>query len=172
MIEEAIQFAEQKHRDQKRKFSGEPYITHPISVATIIRDNKNSHRITELITAAFLHDTLEDTNITEQELKKYFGEFVLSLVKELTTDENEMKKVGKTKYLADKMSNPNKMSSWALVIKLADRLDNVSDIHITSNEFKERYTKETNFILSEIEKNRELSPTQTILIKKIKECLQ
>lgn len=168
MIEKAIQFAEEKHRKQVRK-SGEPYIVHPIKVAKIIRENKESHKINELISAAFLHDTLEDTSASEKELKELFGELVLSLVKELTTDEQEKEKLGKKEYLAEKMKN---MSSWALVIKLADRLDNVSDLNQGTPEFKKRYTEETEYILKEIEKSRTLSKTHEKLIKQIKEKIK
>jgi GTP pyrophosphokinase len=168
MIEKAVQFAEEKHRKQERR-SGEPYIIHPIKVARIIRENKESHKINELISAAFLHDTLEDTDTNEKELKELFGDLVLSLVKELTNDEQEKEKLGKKEYLAEKMKN---MSSWALVIKLADRLDNVSDINTTNPEFKKRYSEETEYILKEIESKRELSQTHKKLIKQIKEKIR
>lgn len=168
MIERAIQFAEEKHRTQERR-SGEPYITHPIKVAVIIRENKESHKINELVSAALLHDILEDTIVDERELKELFGNLVLSLVKELTTDEQEEEKLGKKEYLAKKMKN---MSSWALVIKLADRLDNVSDMNTANPEFKKRYTEETEYILKEIESKRELSKTHKNLIKKIKEKIR
>jgi len=168
MIEKAVQYAEEKHRTQNRR-SGEPYITHPIKVARIIRENKESHKINELISAAMLHDTLEDTTASEKELKELFGELVLDLVKELTTDEQEKEKLGKKEYLAEKMKN---MSSWALVIKLADRLDNVSDLNSTTPEFKKRYTEETEYILKEIETKRKLSPTHKKLIKQIKEKIK
>ncbi|MBT4376959.1 bifunctional (p)ppGpp synthetase/guanosine-3',5'-bis(diphosphate) 3'-pyrophosphohydrolase [archaeon] len=171
MIEKAIQFAEKKHRNQKRKLSGDPYIVHPISVAKIIRENKESHKVNDLIAAAFLHDALEDTDTTEQELRKNFGNLITSLVKELTTDKKETKEKGKKEYLAEKMSDPKKMSSWALAIKLADRLDNVSDLKQQSKEFRKKYTQETKYILKSLKK-RKLSQTQKKLIKQIKKHLR
>jgi len=167
----ALNFAKEKHEGQSRKIKNQPYINHPISVAKILRENKTSHKINELIAAAFLHDTLEDTNTTEHELEQLFGKLITSLVVELTTNEKEKEKLGKGKYLADKMSNESKMSNWALVIKLADRLDNVSDLKNTNEEFRKRYTKETHYILEVLEKNRNLSSTHKKLIKKIEEKL-
>jgi (p)ppGpp synthase/HD superfamily hydrolase len=170
MIQElAKNFAQQKHAGQLRKFSKNPYIEHPIKVAQIIKENKKSHKINELLAAALLHDILENTKTTEIELKKNFGKLITSLVKELTSEKENLKKIGKKEYLAKKMIN---LSSWALVIKLADRLDNVSDLNNCSKEFKEKYTKETKFILKEIEKKRKLSDTHKKLIKQIKEKIK
>lgn len=167
----ALIFAKEKHKNQNRKVTNEPYVTHPISVAKILRENKKSHKIKELVAAAFLHDTLEDTNTTEHELEKLFGKLITSLVLELTTDEKEKEKIGKEKYLAEKMSDNSRMSNWALVIKLADRLDNVSDLKNADEKFRKRYTKETRHILETLEKNRKLSSTHKKLIKKIEEKL-
>lgn len=167
----ALIFAKEKHKNQNRKVTNDPYVNHPISVAKILRENKKSHKIKELVAAAFLHDTLEDTNTTEHELEKLFGKLITSLVLELTTDEKEKEKIGKEKYLAEKMSDDSRMSNWALVIKLADRLDNVSDLKNADEKFRKRYTKETRHILETLEKNRKLSSTHKKLIKKIEEKL-
>lgn len=167
----ALIFAKEKHKNQNRKVTNDPYVNHPISVAKILRENKKSHKIKELVAAAFLHDTLEDTNTTEHELEKLFGKLITSLVLELTTDEKEKEKIGKEKYLAEKMSDNSRMSNWALVIKLADRLDNVSDLKNADEKFRKRYTKETRHILETLEKNRKLSSTHKKLIKKIEEKL-
>ncbi len=171
MIKKALKFAEEKHKIQYRKVSGEPYIFHPLGVAGIIRRNKDSHKINELVSAAILHDTLEDTDTTEKELRELFGDLITSLVKELTTDAEEKERIGKKEYLAKKMSDVDKMSSWALVIKLADRLDNLSDLKECSEKFREKYSKETLFIIDSLEKNRELSKTHKRLIKKIRKKL-
>jgi len=171
ITETALTFAKEKHEGQNRKATNKPYITHPINVAKILKKHKKSHKINELVAAALLHDTLEDTNTTKQELEKLFGKLITSLVKELTTDEIEKNKVGKDKYLAEKMIDEKQMSSWGLLIKLADRLDNVSDLKNTDLKFKKRYTEETNYILEKLEKNRTLSPTHEKLIKKIREKL-
>jgi len=166
MIEKAKKVAEEAHKGKVRKFSGEPYIVHPLSVANIVENHKGSHRIKELVTAAILHDTLEDTHLTEKELEEMFSELTVSLVKELTTDEEERNRLGKNVYLAKKMIN---MSGWALVIKLADRLDNLDPKDPI--EFRKRYSEDTRYILKELEEKRELTKTHKILIAKIKEVL-
>lgn len=167
-----MEFAEEKHKEQFRSGSeSEPYINHPIRVAKILRENKTSHRINELIAAALLHDTLEDTDANEEELKKLFGELITSIVKDLTTNEKEKEKLGKKEYLAEKMSDPHKMSNWALVIKLADRLDNIADLNRCPEDFRKRYTEETLFIVNSLKKNRNLSKSHKRLIKKIEDKL-
>lgn len=169
IVKLAKKFAEEKHAGQTRKFSKTPYIKHPEKVAKIIKENKRSHKINDLIAAAILHDTLEDTQTTEKELKKLFGKLITSLVKELTTNEKEKEKLGKKEYLAKKMIH---MSSWGLVIKLADRLDNVSDLNKSTKKFKEKYIKETTYILDNLEEKRKLSETHKKLIKKIRNKLK
>lgn len=166
LVKKSAKFAEKQHAGQTRKFDGEPYVKHPKRVAEILRKYKDSKEIYALVAAANMHDTLEDTTATEKQLRRKFGRLVTSLVKELSSDKEEMvKQGGKRKYLANKTQN---MSSWALVIKLADRLDNVSDFATASPEFVKNYRKQTNYILDELEKKRKLSNTQKSLVRDIR----
>jgi (p)ppGpp synthase/HD superfamily hydrolase len=169
-IQKAIYFATEKHKGQTRK-DGSPYITHPLRVAEIVKKFKKSHRINELLAAAILHDTLEDTNTNIAELRKNFGRLITLLVVELTSDKFKVNSLGKANYLSQKMSSSKKVTNWALVIKLADRLDNVSDLNNSNNKFAKRYKRETEEILQNIEKNRELSNTHKEIIKEIKKKL-
>ena len=163
--EEALQFATQAHTDQTRS-GGEPYIRHPERVAELVRKYKDSKKLDELLSAAFLHDTIEDTDTTEEQLRKMFGDLVATLVKELTSDKEKIEKLGKAEYLTQKMIN---MSSWALVIKLADRLDNVADIKTAKTpEWRHRYREETESILRNLEQNRKLSGTHQNIIAAIR----
>ena len=167
--EEALHFATQAHAGQTRA-GGAPYISHPVRVAQHVEQWKKSHNIEALISAAYLHDTLEDTDTTHEALHDLFGGLVASLVQELTSDPEEIKKVGKAAYLAHKMAA---MSSYALVIKLADRLDNVKDITTAKTpEWRTKYKAETEHILDYIEKNRALSGTHQKLIELIRNKLQ
>lgn len=171
IINKATIFAQEKHQGQLRK-DGTPYILHPLRVSEIVRSFKKSHKINELIAAAILHDTLEDTDTGISELRENFGELITLLVVELTSDKFKSNNVGKANYLAEKMGSSKKISNWALTIKLADRLDNVSDLkEMPDKEFVERYKKETEDILLYLEKNRELSKTHKEIIKSIKEKL-
>lgn len=148
-LERVEEFIKEKHQGQVRRGSGEPYYHHPERVAATVS------RYTDqpvMIMAALLHDTLEDTDTTEkdiEELSAPHGKEVLSLVKELTSfkDDPIYKEFGKAEYLARKMS---RMSKSALLIKLADRLDNVSDLESNPKEWSTRYAKETEVILKRV----------------------
>lgn len=166
MSDKAREFAEKAHKGQVRKFSGKEYVSHPKQVAKLVRKYKESHKIEELVSAALLHDTIEDTGTTGADLEKMFGGLVASLVEELTNDEKKLREMGKTEYMRKKMIN---MSTWGLVIKLADRLSNVSDFDTANPEFVNRYRKQTNIILDSIERHRELTGTHKKLIAKIRE---
>ena len=104
-----------------------------------------------------------------RDLETMFGGLVAGLVKELTSDKDAIEKIGKKEYLSRKMET---MSSYALVVKLADRLDNVQDIATAKTpEWRQKYKKETHGILARLEKNRTLSGTHKRIIKAIKDKL-
>ena len=166
---DALNFATQAHAGQERAGGG-PYISHPMRVAQHVEQWKKSHNLDALISAAYLHDTLEDTDTTHEALQDLFGGLVASLVKELTSDKTQVQQMGKKNYLAQKMAA---MSSYALVIKLADRLDNVRDITTAKTpQWRAKYAAETNHILDYIEKNRVLTGTHQKLIGLIRDKLQ
>ena len=161
--ESAIEFARRKHQNQYRK-DGTEYINHPIRVAENVLKYKKSNNMEALVSSAYLHDTLEDTDTTYYDLVETFGPQVASIVLELTTDKDLKNELGKAKYLKIKMKN---MSSWALVIKLCDRLDNVSDLKNTSERFQEKYIAETLEIIEYLKANRDLSKTHLRIIEDI-----
>lgn len=124
MVLDAIQFGIEKHAGQFRRGGDIPYITHPIAVSYIVAQYKQSKHLVELVVAAILHDVLEDTDTTREELEQRFTPLVASLVVELTSNPEEIKRLGKFEYIKEKMMH---MSSYALTIKLSDRLHNISD---------------------------------------------
>lgn len=165
---QALAYATQAHAGQTRS-SGDPYISHPVRVANTVSANKRSKNIDALISAAYLHDTIEDTDITHEDLEKMFGGLVASLVQELTSDKEKIKQIGKTEYLAKKMAV---MSSYGLVIKLADRLDNVQDIATAKTpEWRQRYKAETERVLDYIEQKRALTGAHKKIIALIRKKL-
>lgn len=167
-IRKAIHFAIDAHDGQFRKFSGVEYVNHPIEVAKIVRENKTSKNIESILIAALCHDTVEDCKhkgITLEVIENNFGTLVSSMVNELTSDENEIKKLGKPQYLLNKMLN---MTSYSLVIKLADRLHNCSDLG-QSEKFTNKYVPETRFILNGLMSRTQLSNTHRNLISKIED---
>ena len=125
LVIKAIAFASEKHKGQERRDTGLPYITHPIIVMELVQKYKgDSKHIQELKCAALLHDILEDTECTYQEIEREFGPLVASIVMELTSDEVRLKELGKNEYIKQKML---KMSLYAFTLKLLDRLSNIMD---------------------------------------------
>jgi (p)ppGpp synthase/HD superfamily hydrolase len=165
----ALRVATKAHAGQTRK-SGGKYINHPMEVAKFVKQFKKSNNLSALVQAAYLHDTIEDTDTTYQDLVKQFGALVAGMVQELTTDKEASDAIGKGEYIANKMV---KMSSWSLVIKLADRLANVQDIDTRPPEFQKKYANQTRVALSRLEQDRYLSKTHSNIMaaiaKKIKE---
>jgi len=117
-------FAAEKHRGQIRKDkNGSPYITHPLAVAQILWEIGEIYN-TEILSAAILHDTLEDTPTTIAELADHFGDTVLAIVLEVTDDKSLPKLERKRRQVlhAPELSRP------ARLIKLGDKLANCSDV--------------------------------------------
>jgi (p)ppGpp synthase/HD superfamily hydrolase len=120
----AIRFAAEKHSDQRRKNAqASPYINHPIHVAEILWQVAGVRDET-LLVASILHDTIEDTDATSEEIKAEFGEDVLALVLEVTDDKRLPKQVRKQLQVEHA---PHKSRS-AKLLKLADKISNVGDI--------------------------------------------
>ena len=152
MIEKAYKLAYQAHDGQVRK-SGEPYIIHPLCVATILAELELDK---ETIIAGLLHDVLEDTIMTEQEIKDEFGEEVLLLVDGVTklqhlhlTDNNPSEKDRSAERLEMQAENLRKMflamakDIRVIMIKLADRLHNMRTLKYQSKEGQIRIARET-----------------------------
>jgi len=167
-LKDAFDFMKTKHGIQARKTGGY-YFEHPRRVASYVVMYKDSYQIEDLMIIALLHDTLEDTNATYAQIANKFSVMIADTVQELTSNKEEARREGKDIYLADKMIN---MTSYALVIKLCDRLDNVSDLDEMTPSFKDKYTQETNYILDRIDTEREvITITHHRLINAIREAL-
>ncbi|MFA5071199.1 MAG: HD domain-containing protein [Candidatus Pacearchaeota archaeon] len=158
MLLEAIRFADRKHKGQRRKVSGKEYFTHPLMVSYLIAKYKRSKNLETLLTAAILHDTIEDTKTKYSEILSKFGADVVSLVSELTSCPEEIARLGKNEYLKRKMVG---ISSYALVIKLSDRLSNCMDNPT------DEYKKDTVELLNFLKRNRKLSKTHRAIIRDI-----
>jgi guanosine-3',5'-bis(diphosphate) 3'-pyrophosphohydrolase len=123
----ALRFAAEKHRDQRRKDTARsPYINHPIAVAEILwRVGEVRDPVT--LAAALLHDTIEDTGTSPDEVRTRFGEEILSLVLEVTDD----KSLSKEKRKELQVETAPHKSLRARQIKLADKISNVIDVTYT-----------------------------------------
>jgi (p)ppGpp synthase/HD superfamily hydrolase len=118
----------------------------------------------ELLSAAVLHDVVEDCNIELKTIEKECNSCISALVGELTSDAEQIKTLGKTQYLTDKMMN---MSREALLIKLCDRLDNVSDLHNLTPEKQLSYCESTLSILNNLKGRASLDQIHLDVIKQI-----
>ena len=124
LVLKAAQFAAIKHRDQRRKdVESSPYIIHPISVALAIAEIGGIEE-QEILAAALLHDTLEDTDTSVSELDEIFGETVRKYVEEVTDDKSLPKDERKQKQIEHAVT----LSRGATLIKLGDKISNVSDV--------------------------------------------
>ncbi|WP_020474578.1 HD domain-containing protein [Zavarzinella formosa] len=134
----AFGFAMCAHRRQTRKYSGEAYVVHCSNVARIVAEHTDDQ---EMIAAAILHDVLEDTDVTEEEMREAFGDRVTDLVLEVTdvsrpNDGNrEARKSLDREHLA-------RSSPEGATIKLADLIDNMESIAIHDPDFARVYLAE------------------------------
>ncbi len=124
LILHALEFAAHKHRDQRRKdVHASPYINHPIALANILVNEAGIHD-PEVICAALLHDTIEDTETTAEELKAAFGAVICDIVLEVTDDKLLLK--AERKRL--QVEHAAHASPKAKLVKLADKISNLRDI--------------------------------------------
>lgn len=120
----AAQFAAEKHKAQHRKdVEGSPYINHPIAVAELLARVGGVHD-PEVLAAALLHDTVEDTDATFDEIERAFGVEVRRLVAEVTDDKTLSKEVRKQLQI----EHAAHASVGAKLIKLGDKICNVIDV--------------------------------------------
>ena len=161
-ISASIEYAYFKHRNQTRE-DGSPYIMHPIRVANKVIQYEKEF-IESHIIGAILHDTIEDSDATYEDISSRFGIGVANLVQELTSDDELKHKMGKTNYLKEKLE---KMDKEAFLIKLCDRLDNVEDLINASDEFKIKYIVETEELVKYLLDNVSLNEAELNIIKDI-----
>lgn len=120
----AVRFAATKHRDQRRKdASASPYINHPIALADVLA-NEAGVDDEHVLIAAILHDTVEDTETTEQELIREFGQEIAAIVMEVTDDKSLPKAARKRLQIEHAAT----ITRRAKLVKLADKICNLRDI--------------------------------------------
>lgn len=143
IILEAARFARNAHQGQFRKFSGRPYIEHPMRVAgqvSLMPGATERH-----VCAGWLHDVLEDTNVTYNELRYEFGGEVADLVQELTNPSKQHPELNRADRKKMDRLHLVHVSTSAKIIKLCDRIDNLRDLG-WSNDFTETYCKESSLL--------------------------
>lgn len=144
-IEFAAAFAKFKHKDQRRKYTGEPYFHHCQEVAhTIAMLALDGSEY--MICAAYLHDTVEDTDTTLEEIAKYFGEFVSFLVYSLT-DISKPEDGNRAERKKLDREHIWRGSNQAKIIKLADIISNTRTITTYDPDFAKVYLEEKRLLL-------------------------
>lgn len=146
IVQKAIKFASRKHgkANHTRKYTGMPYILHPMSVAQMVSDLPNS--TPEMVAAAWLHDTVEDTNATIEDIRNKFGVIVSAYVYMLT---DVSKPEDGNRAVRKEMDRIHLSSAHpeAKTIKLADLIDNSRSIITHDPRFARVYMKEKEALL-------------------------
>jgi len=124
---DALAFAAERHRKQRRKDAeASPYINHPIGLAQVLC-NEAGITDTVVLCAALLHDTIEDTKTTAEELRKRFGDAIAQIVAEVTDDRSLEKQERKRLQI----EHAPHLSREAKLVKLADKICNLRDVAAT-----------------------------------------
>jgi (p)ppGpp synthase/HD superfamily hydrolase len=141
MEEEALEFARESHGSQTRKYSHEPYIEHPKRIAEMVRSVPHTKA---MICAAYLHDVVEDTPVSGEEIARRFGKEVARLVHELTDEfmKEKYPNLNRKERKKRETGRQAEMSPEAKTIKLADVIDNTRDIIKNDKDFASRYIPE------------------------------
>lgn len=156
LYEKALTFAIIKHGDQKRKYTGVPYIVHPIAVASLVGQAADESGITNAspdwkywqaaYAAALNHDVLEDTDCTKQEMLDALGNLVTEFVYEVT-DVSKPEDGNRATRKALDREHLSRASFWGKTIKLADFIDNTKDIVDNDKNFAVQYLREKELAL-------------------------
>lgn len=141
IVLEAMKFAAEVHKHQKRKFTGNPYFNHLSEVAGIVRTVQSTSDVVQA--AAWLHDTIEDQGVSGEEIEKRFGKHVRAAVEalsDLETGAREERKRLSRERLAGK-------PGWIQDIKVADIISNCSSVAMHDPEFAAKYLAEKRLML-------------------------
>jgi (p)ppGpp synthase/HD superfamily hydrolase len=159
-LNEVRHFARQAHEGQSRKFQDEPYWVHPKRVGDQILEELKDK---QLAATGYLHDTIEDTDATFDELEELTSTAIASWVDILSHDSPEDKVRAIDNSIGD--------VTPARIVKLYDRLDNVRDLEHVNDDFAESYAEETVRLLDRFAE-RELTEIEKELVGRISDTIQ
>lgn len=151
VVARALEFAINVHKNQRRKAGGASYILHPIGVAIIVAKVIPNDYV---IAGALLHDTVEDTETTLEEIEKNFGGTTAKIVGDLTEPDKSLPwRVRKEQAIV----HIKEMDEWSLLVKTADKIHNLRSLHSTYLKEGKKVMKRFNAPLKDqIEMNRKL----------------
>jgi guanosine-3',5'-bis(diphosphate) 3'-pyrophosphohydrolase len=158
IVEKARAFATQAHEGQVRKYTGVPYIVHPIEVMEIVRTVAHDDA---MLAAALLHDVVEDTDITIEDVETEFGADVASLVSDLTDVSNPEDGNRKLRKALDR-EHSAKSSARAQTVKLADLISNSMDIVKHDPAFAKFYIQEKLLLLGVLTRGNQTLLTRAL----------
>ena len=172
MEEDALKFATRAHGNQQRKYTEEAYVEHLKRVAETV---KTVPHTPEMVSAAYLHDVVEDTPVTIEEVREIFGEKIASLVHELTDEyiKETYPHLNRRMRKKKEVERQAQMSPEAKTIKLADVIDNTMDIVRNDKGFARKYVPEMEALTNVLrEGDPELFSRATREVQKGKEILR
>ena len=159
LVKSATQFAKLAHKGQQRKYSSEPYITHPLAVAKLVNEYTDDP---EVISAAILHDVVEDCDITLEQIESMFGSRVAKIVAGVTKITDGMDIQSSRKKHINNRHYASQCADCQLV-KAMDSLHNLSQLHQADDAFRERFVREKKSLASMLT----LAPKQAIIDLKV-----
>lgn len=151
LVDRAKEFAKEAHKDQVRKYTGEPYFVHCEAVAKILQENDiylEHFKIEEVVAAAYLHDTVEDCEVSISDIERIFGSNVAKMVYELTDKSRPQDGNRATRKKIDR-DNLAKACYESKAIKLADLIDNTKSITKHDPKFAKVYLEEKRLLIKE-----------------------
>ena len=166
-VKKALEFAKWAHDGQVRKFTGKSYFDEHI--VKVWEKTKEYGATEDEQVASILHDSVEDQpdKVSHELIEKEFGSVASGYVKELTSDEEMIAKIGKAQYMKEKLAH---ISPGGLKVKLADRYCNISDMMTAPEKFRNKYYPETRTMLEGLE-GRDIPEAQQKIVDDINKIL-
>jgi (p)ppGpp synthase/HD superfamily hydrolase len=156
IILNAARYAERFHRGQLRKYTNQPYIIHPARVAG--RISIYAFATDNMVAAAWLHDVIEDCNVSFDSLNNAFGRDIAYMVDELTNPSKFYTHLSRDKRKQIDREHIKTISNEAKIIKIYDRIDNLLDFPITDSNaidfMKSNYYRESRLLFNELKKTK------------------
>lgn len=154
-IKDYIEYIKEKHGNQKRK-QGTPYYLHPVEVSNILKEKGFSEKY-QIV--GLLHDILEDTDTTYEEIEKIANHEITEAVRLVTKEKG---------YVMSEYMERIKQNDLARIVKIADRIHNLSEAHLASKLFQIKYIKETEKWFIDLAKGTVFEEDLKIELEKVK----
>lgn len=155
VIQDYIEYIKEKHGNQKRK-QGTPYYLHPVEVSNMLKEKGFSEKY-QIV--GLLHDILEDTETTYEEIEKITNHEIAEAVRLVTKEKG---------YVMSEYMERIKQNDLARMVKIADRIHNLSEAHLASKLFQIKYVKETEKWFIDLAKGTVFEEDLNIVLEKVR----